>query len=47
MDKNNITQCNIEKLLHILIEAEDDVISGRVAPMQQTFDDIKSRLKES
>lgn len=25
MDKNNITQCNIEELLHILTEAEDDI----------------------
>lgn len=32
------------ELLRTLSEAEDDVISGRVALMQQTFDDIRNDL---
>ena len=31
-------------LLRTLSEADDDVINGRVAPMQQTFDDIRKDL---
>ena len=32
------------ELLRILAEAEDDIINNRVAPMQQTFDDIRRDL---
>lgn len=32
------------ELLRTLSEAEDDVINGRVASMQQTFDDIRKDL---
>lgn len=32
------------ELLRNLAEAEDDVREGRVAPMQETFDDIRSIL---
>ena len=32
------------ELLRTLAEAEDDVKSGRVAPMQNTFDDIRKSL---
>lgn len=34
------------ELLKNLAEAEDDVRVGRVAPMQQTFDDIRATLME-
>lgn len=34
------------ELLRTLAEAEDDVASGRTAPMQNTFDDIRSLLLE-
>ncbi len=33
------------ELLEILAEAEDDVAHGRVAPIQDTFDDIRALLK--
>ena len=33
------------ELLEILAEAEDDVRSGRVAPVQDTFDEIRKELK--
>ena len=33
-------------LLRTLAEAEEDVIDGRVAPMQNTFDDIRKSLLE-
>lgn len=33
------------ELLEILAEAEDDVAHGRVAPMQETFDDLRVLLK--
>ncbi len=34
------------ELLRTLAEAEEDVVNGRVAPMQNTFDDIRKVLKE-
>lgn len=34
------------ELLRILAEAEEDVRAGRVAPMQDTFDDIRKSLME-
>ena len=32
------------ELLRTLAEAEEDVSNGRVAPMQDTFDDIRATL---
>ena len=34
------------ELLEILAESEEDVKSGRVAPMQETFDDLRKMLTE-
>ena len=34
------------ELLRTLAEAEEDVINGRFAPMQNTFDDIRKSLLE-
>lgn len=34
------------ELLEILAEAEDDVKNGRVAPIQDTFDDLRAMLQE-
>ena len=34
------------ELLEILAEAEDDVKSGRVAPITETFDDLRKMLQE-
>ncbi len=34
------------ELLRILAEAENDVVNGRVAAMQDTFDDIRKSLLE-
>ena len=34
------------ELLRTLAEAEEDVINGRTAPMQDTFDDIRKKLLE-
>ncbi len=34
------------ELLEILAEADEDVKYGRVAPMQETFDDLRGLLKE-
>ncbi|MFZ3132303.1 MAG: type II toxin-antitoxin system Phd/YefM family antitoxin [Desulfosporosinus sp.] len=34
------------ELLKTLAEAEDDVKSGRVAPMQDTFDELRTSLLE-
>jgi prevent-host-death family protein len=34
------------ELLRTLAEAEDDVKNGRVAPMQNTFDDIRESVIE-
>lgn len=33
------------ELLEILAEAEDDVKNGRVAPIKETFDDLRAMLK--
>ena len=33
------------ELLEILTEAEDDVKNGRVAPVRETFDDLRMLLK--
>ena len=34
------------ELLEILAEADDDVRNGRIAPISETFDDLRSMLKE-
>ena len=34
------------ELLEILAEAEDDVKNGRIAPINDTFDDLRSILQE-
>ncbi len=34
------------ELLEILSEAEDDVKNGRVAPVSETFDDLRKMLQE-
>ena len=34
------------ELLEILAEADEDVKCGRVAPMKDTFDDLRKMLKE-
>ena len=34
------------ELLEILTEAEDDVKKGRVAPISETFDDLRAMLQE-
>ena len=34
------------ELLEMLAESEEDVRNGRVAPMQDSFDDIRKRLTE-
>ena len=34
------------ELLEILAEADEDVKNGRVAPIQDTFDDLRNILKE-
>lgn len=34
-------------LLKILEDAEEDVVSGRVSPMQDTFENIRKTFKES
>ena len=34
------------ELLEILAEAEDDVKSGRVAPISETFSDLREMLQE-
>ena len=33
------------ELLEILVSAEEDVKAGRVAPMQETFDDLRAMLR--
>lgn len=33
-------------LLRTLAEAEEDVVNGRVAPIQNTFDEIRQSLLE-
>ena len=34
------------ELLEILAEADEDVRNDRVAPVQDTFDDLRAMLKE-
>ena len=34
------------ELLEILAEAEDDLRNGRVAPISETFDDLRQMLRE-
>ena len=34
------------ELLELLAEAENDVVNGRVAEVQDTFDSLRSVLKE-
>lgn len=34
------------EMLEILAEAEDDVKNGRVAPISETFDDLRKLLQE-
>lgn len=34
------------ELLEILTEVEDDVRNGRVAPVSETFDDLRQMLRE-
>ena len=34
------------ELLEILAEADEDVRNGRVAPIKDTFDDLRAMLKE-
>ncbi len=34
------------ELLEILAEADEDVQNGRVAPMKDTFDDLRALLRE-
>lgn len=34
------------ELLEILVEAEDDVKNGRVAPISEAFDDLRAMLQE-
>ena len=34
------------ELLELLAEAEHDVINGRVAPMEETFSELRAMLKE-
>ncbi len=34
------------ELLRTLSEAEEDMKAGRVAPIQETFDDVRSKLLE-
>lgn len=35
------------ELLEMLAEAEEDVRNGRVAPMKETFDSLRSMLQEN
>jgi hypothetical protein len=41
---NEISMQSEQGLLHILAEAEEDVSNMRVAPIQQTFNDIRNSL---
>ena len=34
------------ELLEILAESEEDLLHGRVAPIRDTFDDLRRQLKE-
>ena len=44
-DEYNRMKSRLE-LLEILAESEDDVRNGRVAPVKDTFDDLRAMLKE-
>ena len=45
--KEKILQMDVElELLHNLAEAEEDVRAGRVAPMKESFADIRAALEE-
>ena len=44
-DEYNRMKSRLE-LLEILAEADDDVRNGRVAPIKDTFDDLRDMLKE-
>ena len=37
---------NMKARMEVLAEAEDDVKNGRVAPVTDTFDDLRKMLKE-
>ena len=45
-EENNRMKARIE-LLEILAEAEEDVNTGRVAPMEDTFANLRAILKEN
>ena len=36
----------VREKLEVLAEAEDDVKNGRVAPISETFDDLRAMLQE-
>lgn len=42
----NETQVVNPELFEILANAEDDVRSGRTAPMKESFEELKKRLSE-
>ena len=44
LEQFNQMQAELE-LLKMLSESEDDVRSGRVAPVENTFDDIRKKLE--
>ena len=44
-EEYKIMKARIE-LLEVLAEAEEDVKNGRVAPITETFDDLRNILKE-
>ena len=46
MDHINETQVVKPDLFEILANAEDDVRSGRTAPMKESFDELRKRLSE-
>ncbi len=45
-EEYNRMKARIE-LLEVLAESDEDVKFGRVAPMNETFDDLRSILKEA
>lgn len=46
MNHINETQVVKPDLFEILANAEDDVRSGRTAPMKESFEELKKRLSE-
>ena len=44
--KNMKARIELLELLELLAEAEDDVKNGRVAPITETFDDLRKMLQE-